>query len=353
MPSSSQPAGIGRLAEGSDGLGRTGLNADVAAALEAVAARPVTHVFLVACGGSLSVMYPGKYLLDRHAPMLPSDAMNADEFVCRAPARLGPEALVILCSQTGTTRETARAAAFARERGAATIAMTMDPASPLGQAAEHVVRYDAPYTTGMPIDPADSNYAVLYMLLAGLIAQRGGPDLRGPLIRSLPALGPAIEAAKQAFDAQSQQFADRFAGRRTIYTTASGVNYGAAYSFAICVLMEMQWIDSQAIHANEFFHGPFEVVDRDACFIALVGLDETRRIEERAVAFLNRFGDPANVMVLDAATLDLSGLEPPFRAAFVPLVFFDVLWAFAYRLADRRGHRMLEARRYMKKLVDY
>jgi fructoselysine 6-phosphate deglycase len=332
---------------------RTGLNEDVTAALDAIAGRRVAHVFLVACGGSLSIMHPGKYLLDRHAPMLPSDVMNADEFTCRAPARLGPDALVILCSQTGTTRETARAAAFARAAGAATIAMTLDPASPLARAAEHVVRYDAPYTTGTPIDPADSNYAVLYMLLAGLIAQRGGPDLRGPLLRSLPALGPAIEAAKAAFAPQSQRFADRFAGAGTIYTTASGVNYGAAYSFAICVLMEMQWIDSQAIHANEFFHGPFEVVDREACFIALVGLDETRRIEERTVGFLRRFGDPDNIMVLDAATLDLSGLEPPFRAALVPLVFFDVLWAFAYLLAARRGHTMLEARRYMKKLVDY
>ena len=70
-----------------------------------------------------------------------------------------------------------------------------------------------------------------------------------------------------------------------IYTLASGASYGAAYSFAICVLMEMQWYDLQAIHANEFFHGPFEVVDKDSNFIVMIGLDETRRSLSALVIF--------------------------------------------------------------------
>ena len=48
----------------------------------------------------------GARLTNRHCRALTSDVYNADEFVCRDPARLGPGALVILCSQTGTTRET-------------------------------------------------------------------------------------------------------------------------------------------------------------------------------------------------------------------------------------------------------
>ena len=79
---------------------------DIAAALAALDDKPLSQVFLVACGGSFSIMLAGKYLMDRWAPDLPCDALNADEFICRAPARLGPKALVILCSQTGTTKET-------------------------------------------------------------------------------------------------------------------------------------------------------------------------------------------------------------------------------------------------------
>ena len=329
------------------------LNDDVRAALDALEKRRLTNVFFVACGGSLSIMYAGKYFMDRHSAGFASDIYNADEFVCRAPRGLGPNSLVVLCSQTSTTQETVRAAEFARRSGAATIAMTLDLASPLAEAAEHAVRYDAPYTTGIPIDAADSNYAVLYMLLAGLLARRGEVDLTADLLASLRELQPAIERAKRHWDPLFERFAKRFHARPVIYTAASGVNYGAAYSFAICVLMEMQWINSQAIHANEFFHGPFEVVDRDACFILLAGLDETRRIELRTRDFLCRFGDPENVMVLDAAELDLAGLRAPLRAYLTPLIFFDALWGFAYKLAGLRGHEMLEARRYMKKIADY
>lgn len=329
------------------------LNVDVSRALSAIEGRPLSHVFLVACGGSLSIMHPGKYMLDRFATNLSCDVYNADEFVCRKPGRLGKKALVILCSQTGTTRETVAAAHFARDHGAATIAMSLDLGSPLAKAAEHALAYRAHYTTGEQMDAADSNYAVLYMLLAGLLAQRGEADLVDPLLRSLRHLQPAIDKAKLASEARFDAFAERFRRAPAIYTLAAGADYGAAYSYAICVFMEMQWINSQAIHANEFFHGPFEVVDKSACFVVMLGLDETRRLEERARDFLLRFGDAGNIMTLDAAGMDLAGIEDPFRALLVPLIFFDVLWVFAYRLAALRGQPMLEGRRYMKKISDY
>ncbi|MCY7931444.1 SIS domain-containing protein, partial [Bacillus inaquosorum] len=45
------------------------------------------------------------------------------------------------------------------------------------------------------------------------------------------------------------------------------------------------WIHSHAIHAGEYFHGPFEIIDESVPFIILLGLDETRPLEERALTF--------------------------------------------------------------------
>lgn len=104
-------------------------DAGVVAALSALDAKSVKYVFFVACGGSLSIMHPAKFLLDQHAP-LPSDVYNAAEFVARAPRSLDRNALVILCSMTGTTKETTAAAEFARSKGATTIGLTVQPASP-------------------------------------------------------------------------------------------------------------------------------------------------------------------------------------------------------------------------------
>ena len=326
---------------------------DVQHALTAIAGRPFSHLFLVACGGSLAVMMAGKYFVDRHSATLACDIYNGDEFVCRDPARLGPNALVILCSQTGTTQETVRAARHAHAHGARTIGMTLDAQSPLAERVDHTIAYQASYTTGKPINSAYSSYGVLYMLLAGLIDARENADLSVDLLTSLGHLQPSIERAHETYAARFEDFAPRFAPRNTIYTLASGASYGAAYSYAICVLMEMQWYDSQAIHANEFFHGPFEVVDKDAGFVVMLGLDETRRLTERARDFLFRFGSRDNILVLDAAELDLTGMVDRMKPYLVPLILFDTLWRFAYKLAALRDQPMLTGRRYMKKLTAY
>ncbi len=332
---------------------KTELNPDISKALDALSGKTITNVFLVACGGSLSIMHPGKYFLDRQADRLNSDVYNGDEFVCRNPRRLGSDSVVILCSQTGTTKETVRAAKHARERGATTIGMTLDAKSPLAEAVDHVVAYQAPYTTGIAIDAAESNYGVLYMILAGLLRQVENKDVVPSLLKSLSHLQPAIDKTHIQYAPMFDTFAERFQDRNVIYTTASGANYGASYSFSICVLMEMLWINSQAIHADEFFHGPFEVVDKNASFISFIGLDETRRLEERTRDFLFKYGDEKNILVLDAADLELDGIDDAFKGYLVPLIFFDVLWKFAYKLAARRETVMLDGRRYMKKISNY
>jgi fructoselysine 6-phosphate deglycase len=328
------------------------LHPDVAAALGTIDATALRHVFFVACGGSLSIMHPAKFLLDQHGGIA-SDVYNAAEFVARAPKLLGPNTLVVLCSMTGTTKETTAAAHFAREKGALTVGLTVEPASPLGQAVHFPVKFEAPYTTGVPIDAKDSNYACIYQLVMGLVALQGGEDLLEPLVESLGNLQSAINRAQDSFAPLWDRYAEHFAKQDVIYTVASGASYGAAYSFAICVLMEMQWINSQAIHSNEFFHGPFEVLDDKRCFVLLKGCDSTRALDERAEAFLLRFGSSENILVLDAAGLDLSGIDDRFKGNVVPLIFFDTLWRFIYKVADFRQQVMLEGRRYMKKLSDY
>lgn len=322
----------------------------VVAALSGIDANQIRHVFFIACGGSLSIMHPAKFMFDQHSD-LPSDVYNAAEFVARAPRTLNKHSLVILCSMTGTTKETTAAAAFARTKGATTIGLTLDATSPLGQAVDHVIGFEAPYTTGVPIDAKNSNYARIYQLVLGFVARAGGENLTQPLIDSLQALQPAIDRAHKTFAPQFEDYAPRFAKKDVIYTVASGASYGAAYSFAICVLMEMQWINSQAIHANEFFHGPFEVLDKDSTFILMKGMDSTRALEDRADEFLHRFGTAQNILVLDAEKLDMTGIDPQFRGNLAPLIFFDTLWRFAYKIADLRQHEMLEGRRYMKKLA--
>jgi fructoselysine 6-phosphate deglycase len=103
-------------------------------------------------------------------------------------------------------------------------------------------------------------------------------------------------------------------------------------------------MNSAAIHAGEYFHGPFEITDADVPFIVLVGNGETRPLDERAVNFVTKYSD--DVVVLDADSLDLTGVAEGLRGYLNVIIFGKWLRMYADALADHRGHP-LTVRRYM------
>lgn len=318
----------------------------IQAALSAIKARPaVTHVFFVACGGSFAIMNPNKYVIDREADAINAETYNSNEFIHRNPRSLGANSVVILVSHRGNTPETVRAAEFARSKGALTISLTNIPESPLDRASEYSVYYKYTPTS----QNIDSSHAVLYRLVFGLLREREQNPKYDLLMRSLEHLPGVVERVQEAHRERMYEFGQRYKRERVIYTMASGANYGVAYSFAICLLQEMQWIHSQAIHAGEYFHGPFEITDFNVPFILLLGLDETRPLEERALTFVQKFSD--KFVALNAKTFNLTGLEPEVAPYLVPLIFQPLLRTYAEQLAEQRGHP-LSVRRYMWKM-DY
>lgn len=316
----------------------------VQSVLEAFKTREIEKVFLVGCGGSSSIMYASKYALDREAKKLDSDLYSSNEFIHRNPGKLGDKSLVILCSHFGKTPETVQAASFAREKGAMTVSLTFDAESPLAQVSEHVILYKEGKENPFSHDAA----AIMYELVFGLLQIKEGNEKFEKIVDALENLRPVLEKAKEQNLSSAKAFAESYKNEKIIYTMGSGANYGIAYWFAICILMEMQWIHSHAIHAGEYFHGPFEILDKDVPIIQLVGLDETRPLEERSLQFSKQYGD--RVVVLDAKELDLSGVDESIRGYIAPLVMQKILRVYAEELATARNHP-LTTRRYMWKVA--
>ncbi|MDF2679163.1 MAG: fructosamine deglycase [Brevibacillus sp.] len=319
------------------------LHPQVQQAVDALGYRTVQNVFLVACGGSSALMYPSKYLLDREAKTIASDLYSSNEFIHRNPALLGPQSLVILCSHSGNTPETVEAAKFARNKGAMTISLTNEISSPLAEASEYVIKY----TYGPDAPAFETNYSIMYQLVMGLLYVKEENPKYHRFIQSLQGLQSVYDQAKIQFSDKAKEFASTYKDEKIIYTMASGANFGVAYSFAICILMEMQWIHSHAIHAGEYFHGPFEILDKNVPVIQLLGLDETRPLEERSLRFSQEYGE--KLIVLDAKEFDLTGITDDVKGYIAPLVLNYVLRQFANELADARNHP-LSTRRYMWKV---
>lgn len=313
--------------------------------LDALKGRTINHVYFVACGGSSAIMYPIKYIMDREAKNISSDVYSSNEFIHRNPRKLGENSLVVLCSMSGTTPETVKAAEFARQIGALTVGFTNEPTSPLAQESEFVVKYE----WGAESIAFNTNLGLLYQLTLGALNVLEGNDKFDKLVSSLSNLQAVFEKSAKQYESKAAEFGQQYKDEKVIYTMASGANYGIAYSYAICILMEMQWIHSNAVHSGEYFHGPFEIIDKDVPFIILLGLDETRPLDERALDFSKKYGE--KLVVLDAKDLDLTGVDEELKGYVAPLVLNHILRKYAEQLAVARNHP-LSKRRYMWK-VEY
>lgn len=315
--------------------------------LEAFKEKTINSVFYVACGGSSALMYPSKYFIDRESSSITAEIYSSNEFIYRNPKSLGESSLVILCSHKGKTPETTEAAHFAKSKGALVVSLMYVDTAPLADESDFIVNYSwAPPGELDPL-PEIMNYSILYRLSMGLLYVQEGNELYMKLLSSLENMDTVLEKAKSQCLAAAKDFAAKYKDEKIIYTMASGSNYGIAYSFAICILMEMQWIHSHAIHAGEFFHGPFEILDKNVPFVLLMGLDETRPMEERALKFLKEHGD--KTVVVDAKQFDLSGINEEVKGYIAPLVMNLVLRVYAVELSKATGHP-LEDRRYMFKV---
>ncbi|MFX6163933.1 SIS domain-containing protein, partial [Acinetobacter baumannii] len=84
-------------------------------------------------------------------------------------------------------------------------------------------------------------------------------------------------------------FAEAWKSEKVIYMMGSGPSFGAAHQESICILLEMQWINSASIHSGEYFHGPFEITEPGTPFMLLKSSGRTRPLDDRAIRFIERY----------------------------------------------------------------
>lgn len=313
--------------------------------LEAIKEKKFKRMYVIACGGSSALMYPSQFLVETKAKNLTCEYLNSNEFIYRNSPAVNKDAIVILCSQEGKTPETVSAAKYAKEKGATVITIAMVDNTPLQKEGDLFVKYGY-YETA---DPIDTSYGVMYLLTAGILDAQEDLSLFDSMVRNLEALKPVIEKAKKQYVNAAEDYGKECKDDRVLYSLASGANYSQAYVFCNCYMMEMQWINAIPIHAGEFFHGPFEIIEKDSPVIMLMGLDQTRFLEERALKFLEKYTD--RIYKLDMKDVDFMDVEEEFKGYLATLVINNICRMFSKAIAKERKHS-LDIRRYMH-IVEY
>lgn len=309
------------------------------------AERPqIRSLYFVGCGASSAEQYPAQYFMDCNAKVIRTGFYTANEFNYAAPAALDETAIVIACSLGGTTPETVESARMSREKGAKVIAVTHDGSSPLAQNADYTIVHGFEASYGAKLEKMTN----ILMLAVEVLNQYEGCECYEDMVKGAEKIYEAIESAVSFVVPSARKFAQDYKDAPVIYVMSSGASQKVAYAFSICLLMEMQWVNSGFFHDGEFFHGPFEIVDKDVPFILLMNDGRTRKMDSRALDFLQRF--EAKTTVVDAKDYGLSSFVPGSVAEyFNPMILSAVLRVYAEQLAIVRNHP-LSQRRYMWKL---
>ncbi|XIK20329.1 SIS domain-containing protein (plasmid) [Enterococcus faecium] len=312
---------------------------------EIVAKKEGKSIVFVGCGASKADLYPAKYFLDQNAKQLRISHYTASEFNYATPASVDESTVVISASLGGTTPETVEANAVAKEKGATVISLTRSIDSPLTKDADYVIyhRFAENYAAKLE----KTGYCL--ELAVELLHQVEGYDHYEAMQEGFATIYDLAQKSAESARKDAKKFAERFKDEKVIYVMSSGATHEVAYSTSICLMMEMQWINSGTFHSGEFFHGPFEIVDKDVPFILLMNDGKTRNIDARALTFLERFDTKTEVV--DALDYGLSShIAKEVLDYFNPFVITAVFRVYAEELSEAREHPLTK-RRYMWKLT--
>ncbi|NLJ30536.1 MAG: SIS domain-containing protein [Clostridiales bacterium] len=304
----------------------------------------IDSVYYVGCGASQAELYPAVYFLNANAKKLRSNLMQANEFVHATPAAVGPKAIVVTCSLGGNTPETVEATKKAVKLGAKVIAITHEADSPLAAAAEYVILhgFEASYS-------AKCEKMIYALAVANEILHQYEDDPHyAKMLDAMKKIPALVDESVSHVVPEAMEFAKAYKDAPVIYVMSSGATRGVAYTFSNCLMMEMQWINSGNFHDGDFFHGPFEIVDKDVPFLLFMNDGRTRALDSRALDFLHRFN--ALTTVVDAKDFGLASVaDADVIDYFNPVLLTAVVRVYAEQLAALRDHPLTK-RRYMWKL---
>ena len=305
----------------------------------------ISNIYFTACGGSLVDMYPAYYFLKSEAENLSTGWYTANEFVHVTPKKIGAQSIVFVCSHSGNTPESVKAAKVAQEKGAITIGLTFNPKADLLKYSDEKIIYE----WGNENEVVKNPMAIVLDITSQILGQLEGYDKLAEFADGFNKIDTIVTNALAQVQDRTKKFADKYQHEPMFYILGSGASFGHTYGFAICSLMEMQWLDAAPIHSGEYFHGPFEVTDKDKPYIVMESIGRTRPLDERAIKFLKKYAE--KIEIVDAKELGLDLIDSNVAEYFNPILFYSVLCEYRAKLADVRNHS-LEVRRYMGK-VEY
>lgn len=316
--------------------GALALKQDIEEIVDSICKKGYKNIFLIGIGGTIAIEEQiGSIMKSRSE--IDVYIENAAEFTTLGNKHFSKDSVVIVDSVSGDTKEVVEAVKRAKEIGAIVLGFIEKTGSPLAESVDYLISYEGGVLYKFYIA------ALRFMYNAGEFNEYD------KFFEELKTIPEALLNVKEETERKAEEFADKYKDEPIQYLIGSGNLWGAAYSYAMCIMEEMQWMRTKSIHAAEFFHGTLEVIERDTSVILFKGEDETRPLMDRVEKFVNRVSE--KVTVFDSKDYELKGISKEFRGLVSPFVFRAITERISKYLEGKRKHP-LEIRRYYRRL-DY
>ena len=311
--------------------------------MDEIFANGVENLVLAGVGGTYAISMPFEYFTKKRTTF-PVYIENAAEVVLGTNIAIGPKSLVVLYSESGTTKETVALAEYCKEKGIPTIGVSYKPDTPLAKALTYPIISEE----GDELS-CDGDFYRMYMIVAAFLNKLGDFPDYDVFMESLENTPVAMADIKEAVDDDAKAYAEAIKDEPYHLIIGAGNQWGSTYCFAMCYLEEMQWIHTRAVTSPEFFHGVLELIEEDTSIMIFKGEDEQRVLTERAEKFAKKISK--KVKVIDTKEYECKGVAEKYRADLCPMFLEAYLGRLTAHLETATGHS-LDIRRYYK-VMDY
>jgi len=323
----------------------------------------IRRILIAASGTSRHAGMVGSFMLESLTG-LPVELDYASEFQ-HSSARVGPETLVVVITQSGETADTLGSLRKARAAGATVVAISNVANSSIMREADARVETKAGPEVAIPSTKAfTAQMTALYMFSLWLAERSGGishgrAQAKVAEVLTIPKKLETVLDADPAVFAISQKYlyADDFlfAGR--------GIHYPIAMDGAL-KLKEVAYVHAEGFPQGEIKHGPLAMIDESVVTVILLTCDpldpESAIRYEKSVATAKEIKERGSRIIAVANENDSQAGEiaddmlsvPAAPELLLPILEIVPLQLLAHHIASLRGNDVDRPRSLVKSVIN-
>ena len=217
------------------------LRPQIEKAVDEICAQGYTNLFFIGCGGTYAHSLPMKYWLDTTSD-IDTYSVIAAEFMAAGHKKFTKDSVCVFSTRSGNTKEIVAAAKYCKEAGARTMVYVSNDNTPVCEYADYKF---ASFAEDDCL--CEAIYTYMIILLSRFKKNAGEFEDYDEFLGQYEAVVPYLIKAKEQYEDRCAAMAARHKDTDYHMVIGSGMMWGEAYDYAMCILMDRVMNFSQKV----------------------------------------------------------------------------------------------------------